>query len=453
MYSDKEIDEALKEFEALLAEDDKNFNKSNDCSDKNNCYDETNDNAEQDFRNGEFLFAKDISRSLDDRITRLNNNVLVVGASGCGKSTGFVEPNLITTKGSYIISDPKGTLYRKYADYLSSKGYDVLKIDFQNPENSMHWNPLTEINSTQDIMKIANSLVYDKIINSYNFDPYWDRMTLIFICSLIGYMYETGYKPYNFSGILQLVREGERKTVINGKRQSDKRASELSNRFQILHELNPDSWAYEQFRNVDQAPDKTYDTIRSTLVAKFSNYSTKEIEMMMLGNDFDFNKIAQKKTALFVLQSDYDRSMDGLVNLFFSQAMSAFVKYADLCENGRLPVPVRFFLDDYGATTNIYNLDAVISTIRSRGISISLILQSESQLMRNNRGTDKTIISNCDTYIYMGSNDIETAESVSVRCNKPLENILYMPVGHCWIFTRGQKPVYAEISDEPVLLF
>lgn len=300
-------------------------------------------------------------------------------------------------------------------------------------------------------MKIANSLVYDKIINSYSFDPYWDRMTLIFICSLIGYMYETSYKPYNFSGILQLVREGERKSVINGKKQTDKRASELSNRFQILHELNPNSWAYEQFRNVDQAPDKTYDTIRSTLVAKFSNYSTKETEKMMSGNDFDFNKIAQKKTALFVLQSDYDRSMDGLVNLFFSQAMSAFVKYADSCKNGRLPVPVRFFLDDYGATTNIYNLDAVISTIRSRGISVSLILQSESQLMKNSRGTDKTIISNCDTYIYMGSNDIETAESVGVRCNKPLENILYMPVGHCWIFTRGKKPVYAEISDRPVL--
>ncbi|MDE6519326.1 MAG: type IV secretory system conjugative DNA transfer family protein [Ruminococcus sp.] len=409
-----------------------------------------NEDYEQDFRDGEFIFAKGVSRSLDDRITRLNNNVLVVGASGCGKSTGFVEPNLVTAKGSYVISDPKGTLYRKYANYLHSKGYDVLKIDFQNPENSMRWNPLTEIQSTQDIMKIANSLVYDKVVNSYNFDPFWDRMTLIFICAIIGYMYETGYKPYNFSSILQLVREGERKEeIINKGRNS--RASELFKRFQKLHEMNPNSWAYEQFKSVDQAPDKTYDTIRSTLVSKFSNYNTEEIEKMMLGNDCDFKKIAQKKTALFVQQSDYDRSMDGLVNLFFSQAMSALVKYADLCENGRLPVPVRFFLDDYGATTNIYNLDAVISTIRSRNISVSLILQSESQLMKNSARTDKTIISNCDTYIYMGSNDIETAKSVSIRCNKPLENVLYMPISHCWVFTRGKKPVYAEISDRPIL--
>lgn len=423
------------------------FYEADDSSD-DGCYE--NEEDEQDFRNGEFIFAKGTSRSLDDRLTRLNNNVLVVGASGCGKSTGFVEPNLVTAKGSYVISDPKGTLFQKYAGYLQDKGYRILKIDFQNPENSMHWNPMTEIKTTQDIMKIANSLVYDKIVTSSNFDPYWDKMSLIFICAIIGYMYETGYKPYNFSGILQLVREGERKEeIINRVRNS--RASELFKRFQKLHEMNPNSWAYEQFKSVDQAPDRTYDTIRSTLVAKFSNYNTEEIEYMMSGNDFDFNKIAQKKTALFVQQSDYDRSMDGLVNLFFSQVMSVLVKYADLCENGRLPVPVRFFLDDYGATTNIYNLDAVISTIRSRNISVSLILQSESQLMKNSAGTDKTIISNCDTYIYMGSNDIETAKSVSIRCNKPLESILYMPVGYCWVFTRGQKPIYTEISDRPLL--
>lgn len=405
--------------------------------------DDYDEDAEEEFKNGEFIFAKGVKRSLDDYSTRLNNNVLVVGASGCGKSTGFVEPNLITAKGSYVVSDPKGTLYRKFAQAMKIRGYRVLKIDFQNPEKSMHWNPLTEINSTQDIMKIANSLVYTKDTQSYNFDPYWDRMTLIFISAIIGYMYETGYEPYNFSGILKLVREGER----TSRGSSTNRDSKLFQRFQKLYSTNPDSWAYEQFKNVDQAPDKTYDTIRSTLVAKFSHYSTQEVEQMMSGNDFDFNRIAREKTVLFVQQSDYDRSMDGLVNLFFSQAMSSLVKYADSFKNGRLPVPVRFFLDDYGATTNIYNLDAVISTIRSRNISVSLILQSESQLMGNGMGTDKTIISNCDTYIYMGCNDIDTAKSVSIRCNKPLESVLYMPVGYCWIFERGKKPVYAEITN------
>ncbi len=267
-------------------------------------------------------------------------------------------------------------------------------------------------------------------------------------------MIETKYQPFNFSGILQLINEGEhceRKVIKNGERCKDSKVSGLYDRFQELYEKNPDSWECEQFKNVNQAPDRTYDTIRSTLAAKFSNYSTKEIEKMMSGNDFDFAGAAQQKTIIFVLQSDCDRSMDGLVNLFFPQKMSAFIRYADSCPEGRLPIPVRFFLDDYGATTNIYNLNSIISTIRSRNISVSLILQVESQLMKGGRGEDTTIISNCDTYIYMGSNDIDTAKSISVRCNKPLEKILYMPVGHCWIFTRGQKPVYAEISDRPVL--
>ncbi|MDE6833781.1 MAG: type IV secretory system conjugative DNA transfer family protein [Ruminococcus sp.] len=411
--------------------------------------DETEENIqeiEEDFRNGEFIFAKDVKRSLDDRITRLNNNVLVVGASGCGKSTSFVEPNLITAKGNYVVSDPKGTLYKKYSEYLKNKGYQVLKIDFQHPENSSHWNPLTEVKSTQDIMKMANSVVYDKEEKNHRSDPFWDRTASLLICAIIGYMYETNYKPYNFSSILQLVREGERKT-------SNHNSSELAERFRKLHLKNPDSWAYKQFKSVNQAPEKTYDTILTTLVSKFANYNTEEIEKMMSGNDFNFSDIAHKKTALFVIQSDCDRSMDGLVNMFFAQAINAFIKCADTYENGRLPIPVRFFLDDYGATTNIYNLDEIISTIRSRNISVSIILQSESQLMTNERGTDTTIISNCDTYIYMGSNDVYTARAVSYRCNKPLEKILYMPVNHCWIFSRGQKPIYTEMSERPDLSY
>ncbi|MDE6780313.1 MAG: type IV secretory system conjugative DNA transfer family protein [Ruminococcus sp.] len=140
------------------------------------------ENAEKEFRKREFVLAKGVSRSLDDRVTRLNNNILLVCTSGCGKSTGFVEPNLLAAKGNYVVSDPKGTLYRKYADYFKSKGYDVLKADFQNPENSMHWNPLEEVRTTQDILKIANAIVYDEISkNCRNADPYWDRMTMIFI--------------------------------------------------------------------------------------------------------------------------------------------------------------------------------------------------------------------------------------------------------------------------------
>ncbi len=231
--------------------------------------------------------------------------------------------------------------------------------------------------------------------------------------------------------LMQLLREGERfsrRVDVDGVRQNDAKASKLKERLEALYCKNPNSWAYEQFKVVDSAPGKTYDTICVTLAAKFSNYTSQELEIMMSSNDIDFEKIAQEKSAVFVIQSDSDRSMDGLINLFFTQAMYSLIKYADSRKNQRLPIPVRFFLDDYGATTAIDSLDTIISTIRSRAISVSLILQSEAQLQNSSKpGADKNILANCDTYIYMGGNDVETAKEVSQRCNRPLEQVLYMP--------------------------
>lgn len=411
---------------------------------------ETPEGMTDEFNSSYFIFADEVERQLGEHTTGLNNNVVVVGTTGCGKTTRFVEPNLAECVGNYIISDPKGTLIRKYGKYMEEKGYRVLKIDFQNPERSMNWNPLSQVKTTHDIMRIANSLTFRSEKVGINGDPYWDEMTVITICAIIGYMVETKYEPFNFQGIMELLREGDRfdrKKDTSSGRVVYKKASKLSDRFEELHEKKPNSWAYEQFRNVDQAPDRTYDTIRSCLAAKLSNYTTEEISKMMKYNDIDFEEIAQDRFVLFVIQSDYDRSMDGLVNLFFSQAINSLFRYADTCKYQRLPVPVRFFLDDYGATTVIDNLDTIISTIRSRAISVSLMLQSESQLLKGKKGTDKTILSNCDTYIYMSTNDVETAQSVSLRCNKPLEQVLYMPVGYCWVFQRGSKPVYAKLAD------
>lgn len=415
---------------------------------------ETPKQAAERFYNSDFIFAKGVSRSLNDYKTRLNNNVIVVGTSGCGKTTSFVEPNLLTFSGNLFFSESKGTLLNKHRAELEARGYTVIELDFQNPEKRVHYNPFSFIRTTQDIIRIANALVYDPKAAGKNTDPFWDSSNVQLVCSLIGLMLETGYTPCNFKGLLQLLREGERYTqtiLKNGVRQTDEKASKLRDRFEELHELFPDSWAYKQFKCVDQASDRTYDSIRVTLASKFANYTSEELDEMMSSNDIDFDKIAREKTAVFVLQSDSDRSLDGLVNLFFSQAINSLIKIADSCENQRLPIPVRFFLDDYGATTAIDNLDTIISTIRSRAISVSLILQSEAQLASSKSGADKTILSNCDTYIYMGGNDVETAKAVSVRCNKPLEQILYMPVGKCWVFERGKKPVYTDITECPDL--
>ena len=414
---------------------------------------ETAEKENETFNNSNFYFAEGVSRSLNDFETRLNNNIIVVGTSGCGKTTSFVEPNLADPKGCYFVSDPKGMLYGKYREILINADYKVYAVNFRFPVDGVRWNPLKNIRSTQDIVRIAYAIVFDSHNLSRN-DPFWDYADVLYISALIGYMVETGYTPMNFKGLLRLMNEGNRfsrREERNGFRHTNEKASSLADRFEELHRKDPYSWAYEQFTAVDCASEKTYDSIRVTLASKFANYTSLELEKMMSDNDIDFEKLAQEKSVVFVLQSDSDHSLDGLVNLFFSQAMYSLIKYADTCPNQRLPIPVRFFLDDYGATTAIDNLDTIISTIRSRAISVSLILQSEAQLKCSKEGADKTILSNCDTYIYMGGNDVDTAKAVSVRCNKPLEQILYMPVGKCWVFERGKKPVYTDIIHRPDL--
>lgn len=391
------------------------------------------------YKNGTMHIAEGCHYSLDDFKTQLNNNVLVVGGSGTGKTRTIVTPNLHEASGSYLISDPKGYLYKQYAGYLQTKGYQVVLVDFTHPEKSVHYNPMYNIHSTQDILKIASVLVNAKI--SVGVDPYWDSMTLMMLSAIIAYMIETDYQPCNFASILKLVREG-------GRFNDETKESPLSGRFEKLKNNNPDSWACAQFENVNQTPHKTYDTIRSTLAAKFASFDTQEIQHMMNGNDVDFTAVGREKTVVFVTVSDNDRSMDSLVNLFFTQAMQSLCDYADNnCEHNRLPIPVRFILDDFATNCTIDGFPRMISAIRSRGISVMLIIQAESQLRQGYGFDDKTIISNCDTYAYLGGNDVETAQAISIRCNKPLRQVLNMPVGSCWVFRRGAQPVFTKLLN------
>lgn len=398
--------------------------------------------AADEFKNGSLLIAKDCRYSLDDYSTRLNNNVLVVGGSGTGKTRTIVTPNIHEAVGSYIISDPKGNLHKKYANYLREKGYKIQVVDFVHPEKSAHYNPMFHLKNSQDVLRLA-TLIVDKENSAGSYDPFWDEITTIFLCALIGYMLETEYKPFTFRSILSLMAEGARETCADD--DDDERTSMLSRRFDALRGRDPDSWACTQFDSANAAPYKTYDTSRVTLAAKFANFDTREIRQMMNGNDFDFSALGREKTALFVIVSDTDRSMDALVNMFFSQAMQELCRFADdKCRDSRLPVPVRFILDDFATNCRIADFPRVISTIRSRGISTMLMIQSEAQLVKGYGSDALTIISNCDTYVYLGGNDISTARSVSERSDKSLRQILNMPIGSCWVFRRGSEPIYTK---------
>lgn len=382
------------------------------------------------------ILGKDRYYSLDCYQTKVNNNVLVVGTAGSGKTRSIVTPNLLQATGSYIVSDPKGNLYNKYGKYLEEKGYVVKKLDFTNPSDSVHYNFFEYIRTPLDCIKLANMLIYSQQAARMN-DPFWEEATQLLVQSLLGFLWEGEPEGgRNYYGLMRLLD-----MCLSGIAADPGQKSRLDVLMGRLEATLPDSFAAKSYAKFRVAADKTLRSILITANARLGRFETPELNEMMSSDDVNIASIGQRKTALFVVVSDTDRSLDGLANIFFTQAMNELVTYADRhCENNCLPVPVRFLLDDFATNCKICEFPRMISSIRSRGISVMLFIQAESQL-REGYGEDaKTIIGNCDTYVYLGGNDIETARSVAERCDLPLTTVLNMPVETNWIFRRGQEP-------------
>lgn len=392
---------------------------------------------------GKLILAEGVSYSMDCYETRLNNNVMVVGTSGAGKTRSIVTPNLLSANGSYVVSDPKGNLYKKYKDYLEKKGYVVKLLDFTHPENSSHYNPYNYIRTEQDIVKIAHMIVYNTGV-ALRGDPFWDQAAQLLVEAIIGLQWE--FMPPDDRNLPTLLGMLD---LCDIKEEDESAKNVLDDMVDDIEKQGyQDSFGAKHYRRFRQAASKTSKSILITITAKLAAFDTKELQEMLSSDDLDIASIGKQKTALFVVVSDTDRSMDTLANLFYSQAMNELCLYADNeCPNNKLPVPVQFILDDFATNCMITDFPKMIASIRSRGISAMLMIQAESQLEQAYGEDGRTIIGNCDTYIYMGGNDLETADAVARRCNLPMEKILNLPVGRNWIFRRGQAPINGKNLD------
>ena len=385
----------------------------------------------------EMIIAEGVSYSLNCYETKLNNNVLVVGTSGAGKTRSIVTPNLLQATGSYIVSDPKGNLYEKYGPYLKNQGYEVKKLDFTDPENSAHYNFFKYIRKTQDINKISHMIIYSKGQDGYKPDPFWDEASELLLQALIAYLYE------GFRSSEQNLRSVQKLIDACNIDENDSGSATILDKLLEAHEKEyEDSYAVSQYKKFRVAAGKTLKSILISLNARIGQFDTPELRELTKYDTIRISGIGMKPTAVFVVVSDTDRSLDGLANLFFTQAMNELCWQADKrCKGNTLPVPVRFILDDFATNCKIAEFPRMIASIRSRGISTMLMIQSEAQLEEGYNKDARTIIGNCDTYVYLGGNDVDTAEAVARRCDVPLKKILNMPVETNWIFRRGQEPV------------
>lgn len=375
--------------------------------------------------------------------TGINNNVVVIGPSGAGKTRYYVKPNIMQCNESMIIADTKSSLHGEVGDLLRQKGYKVIRIDFSDLSGSYGYNPLDYIRYDsnkkryyeQDIMSLAACLcpIED------NDEPFWDLSARMYIACMIGYVLEClPRKEHTLEFVTKMCNELGNKNI------------DLL--FDELYELNPKSFSankYFSFCSTKNA-EKTFSCIRGIIAEKMDMFSYNDaIDLVSKKDRIDFKQLGVEKTAVFLNISDTDRSMDRLVNIFYTQALQALCNSADKdYKEHRLRVPVRFYLDDFATNACIPDFDKIISVIRSRDIYVSIILQSITQL-DGMYGHSKamTILNNCDNMLYLGGQDIDTAKLISIKTNKNIHSILNLPVGESYLFTRGKEGKKVELYD------
>ena len=382
--------------------------------------------------------------------------------SGSGKSASYSIPNAYQMLGSYVFTDPKGELYDRTAGYLKEHGYEIKVLNLVRPQYSDGYNPLMHISSELDVDVIANTIVKGQKTDSGS-DPYWDDMAEMLLKALIYYLIATRpEEEQNLASCAELVRAANK----NG-------GSNLLT--DLMNQLPYDHPARMNYKSIEIAPEKTYGSILSSLQSKLGKFDSKEIAELTSTDTINFEDIGNKKTAVYVISSDTHTAYDFLLTIFFSQMIQQLYDYADQ-NGGRLKEQTFFILDEFANIGKIPDFDKKISTSRSRKISFSVILQNIDQLEAVYEKSYETIMGNCDTHVFLGSNSFKTVEYFSkalgektigrdsVSVNKDKKNhktgksvsdqvmaralmtpdeLRRMDNDECIIFEKGIKPVKA----------
>lgn len=322
------------------------------------------------------------------------------GGSGAGKSASYVIPNALQLIGSYVFTDPKGELYDKTAGYFKAKGYDIKVLNLVHPVNSDGYNPLHHINNEIDVDIIANTIVKGQGDGGKSSDPFWDDMSEMLMKALIYYL--KAVRPpeeQSLASCSELVRTANSSGGDNL----------LTN---LMNQLPFDHPARMYYKNIEMLPEKTFGSVLGTLQSKLGKFDSREIAEVTSTDTIEFTDIGKKKTAVYVISSDTHTAYDFLLTIFFSQMIQQLYDFADI-SGGELPVPTYFILDEFANIGQIPDFDKKISTSRSRKISFSVILQNLDQLEAVYKEAYETIIGNCDTHLFLGSNSQKTVEYFS----------------------------------------
>lgn len=338
-----------------------------------------------------------------------NKNILVIGGSGSGKTRFFCKPNLMQLHSSYVVTDPKGTVLVECGRLLQRGSYRIKVLNTINFRKSMHYNPFAYIRSEKDILKLVNTIIMNtKGDGEKAGEDFWVKAERLLYCALIGYIwYEAPEEEKNFITLLELINASE------AKEDDEEYQSPVDLLFSQLEEKDPDHFAVKQYKKYKLAAGKTAKSILISCGARLAPFDIKELRDLLEYDELELDTLGDRKTALFLIMSDTDTTFNFVIAILQSQLFNLLCDKADDVYGGRLPVHVRCILDEFANIGQIPNFDKLIATIRSREISASIILQSQSQLKSIYKDAADTIAGNCDTTLFLGGKEKSTLKEIS----------------------------------------
>ena len=343
-----------------------------------------------------------------------NKNVLVIGGSGSGKTRFYVKPNLMQMHSSYCVTDPKGTIVLECGKMLEDNGYEIRILNTINFKKSMKYNPFSYIHSEKDILKLVQTIIANtKGEGEKAGEDFWVKAEKLYYTALIAYIYyEAPKEEKNFATLLDMIDASEvREDDENYKNPIDRL-------FEALEKKEPRHFAVKQYKKYKLAAGKTAKSILISCGARLAPFDIQELRDLMSEDELELDCLGDRKTALFVIISDTDDTFNFVVSIMYSQLFNLLCDKADDVYGGRLPVHVRFLLDEFANIGLIPKFEKLIATIRSREISASIILQAQSQLKAIYKDNADTIIGNCDSTLFLGGKEKTTLKELSETLGK-----------------------------------
>ena len=374
-----------------------------------------------------------------------NKNVLIIGGSGSGKTRFWLKPNLLqcnskTFPTSFVVTDPKGSIVIECGNALLKNNYNIKIFNTINFKKSMHYNPMAYIRSEKDILKLVTTLIANTKGDGKAGDEFWTKAETLLYCALIGYIhYEAPVEEQNFSTLIEFLN------AMEVREDDEEFQNPVDMMFEALEKKKPNHFAVRQYKKYKLAAGKTAKSILISCGARLAPFDIQEVRDVTAYDELQLDTLGDKKTALFLIMSDTDSTFNFLISMIYTQLFNLLCEKADDVYGGRLPVHVRCLIDEAANIGQIPNLEKLVATIRSREISVCLVLQAQSQLKAIYKDNADTIIGNMDSRIFLGGSEPTTLKELNqalgketidmfntsdTRGNSPSYGTNYQKVGH-----------------------